>query len=100
MVSSPHEAMHRIFREDPELFARALPRAGIPFPEPTAIQPLDTDLTEIKPLDRRVDTLFRFDTADSGSYPWPTSAARPRRTGRSTPRSAWETPRPAHSGGT
>ncbi|UXY27749.1 hypothetical protein [Streptomyces sp. HUAS TT20] len=68
MVSSAHEAMHQIFREDPGLLARALPRAGIPFPEPTAIQPLDTDLTEIRPLARRVDTLFRVDTADDGGF--------------------------------
>ncbi|MFD7130425.1 hypothetical protein [Streptomyces sp. NPDC059894] len=68
MVSSAHEAMHQIFREDPGLFARALPRAGIAFPQPTAIQHLDTDLTEIRPLARRVDTLFRVDTADDGSF--------------------------------
>lgn len=68
MVSSAHEAMHQIFREDPGLFARALPRAGIPFPEPTAIQPLDTDLTEIRPLARRVDTLFRVDAAEGGGF--------------------------------
>ncbi|MEV1066836.1 hypothetical protein [Streptomyces sp. NPDC050263] len=68
MVSSPHEAMHRIFRDDPGLFARVLPRAGIPFPEPTEIRALDTDLTEIKPLERRVDTLLRVDTADGGSF--------------------------------
>lgn len=68
MVSSAHEAMHQIFREDPELFARALPKAGIALPEPTTIQLLDTDLTEIKPMARRVDTLMRVDTADSGSY--------------------------------
>ncbi|MFB7442975.1 hypothetical protein ACFC01_32490 [Streptomyces mirabilis] len=30
----------------------------------------------------------------------PPSEARPRRTGRNTPRSAWATPRAAHSGGT
>ncbi|WP_446047592.1 hypothetical protein [Streptomyces olivaceus] len=46
MVSSPHEALHRIFRVDPGLFARLLPRAGIDFPEHTVIEPLDTDLTE------------------------------------------------------
>ncbi|MFE4964880.1 hypothetical protein [Streptomyces sp. NPDC056660] len=60
--------MHQIFREDPGLFARALPRAGIPFPEPVAIEHLDTDLTEIRPLDRRVDTLLRVDTAEEGSF--------------------------------
>jgi len=68
MVSSPHEAMHQIFREDPGLFARALPKAGIAFPEPTSIQFLDTDLTEIKPLARRVDTLLRISTADDDGY--------------------------------
>lgn len=49
MVSTAHEAMHRIFREDPHLFARVLPRAGIPFPEATSIEPLDTDLTRSGP---------------------------------------------------
>jgi hypothetical protein len=68
MVSSAHEAMHQIFREDPGLFTRVLPKVGIAFPEPTAIQHLDTDLTEIKPLEHRVDTLLRIDTADSGSH--------------------------------
>ncbi|WP_328496174.1 hypothetical protein [Streptomyces sp. NBC_00414] len=68
MVSSPHEALHQIFREDPRLFARALPKAGITLPEPTDVQLLDTDLTEIRPLERRVDTLLRVDTANSGSY--------------------------------
>ncbi|MER7374694.1 hypothetical protein [Streptomyces lanatus] len=63
MVSSPHEALHRIFRADPGLFARLLPRAGIGFPEHTAIEPLDTDLTEIRPLERRVDSLFRVHAA-------------------------------------
>lgn len=46
------------------LFARLLPRAGIRFPEHTAIELLDTDLTEIRPLERRVDSLFRVHVAD------------------------------------
>jgi hypothetical protein len=33
-----------------------------------AIQPLDTDLTEIRPLARRVDTLFRVDTAEDDGF--------------------------------
>lgn len=68
MAGSAHEALHQIFREDPGLLSRALPKAGIAFPTPTAIQSLDTDLTEIRPLIRRVDTLFRIDTADEGSF--------------------------------
>ncbi|MCF2127587.1 hypothetical protein L1I79_14215 [Strepomyces sp. STD 3.1] len=63
MVSSPHEALHRIFRADPGLFARLLPRAGIGFPEYTAIEPVDSDLTEIRPLERRVDSVFRVRAA-------------------------------------
>jgi hypothetical protein len=64
MVSSPHDAMHRIFREDPGLLARVLPRAGISFPEYTSIDLLDTDLTEIKPMERRVDSIFRVHVPD------------------------------------
>lgn len=56
--------MHRIFREEPGLFARLLPRAGISFPEYLSIDPLDTDLTEIKPVERRVDSIFRVQVAD------------------------------------
>ncbi|MEV7284455.1 hypothetical protein AB0O01_07840 [Streptomyces sp. NPDC093252] len=69
MVSSPHDAMHRIFRDDPGLFARLLPRAGIAFPEYYSIDPLDTDLTEIRPMERRVDSLFRVRAAsDEGGF--------------------------------
>lgn len=60
--------MHHIFRDEPGLFSRVLLKAGIAFPEPTAIQPLDTDLTEIRPLARRVDTVFRVDTAEDGGF--------------------------------
>ncbi|MGW2491593.1 hypothetical protein ACWCV9_30850 [Streptomyces sp. NPDC001606] len=65
MVSSPHDTMHHIFRKEPDLLARLLPRAGMEFPEYHSIEPLDTDLTEIRPLERRVDSLFRVRTAGS-----------------------------------
>ncbi|MFI1097063.1 hypothetical protein [Streptomyces sp. NPDC020917] len=68
MVSSSHEAMHRIFQEDPGIFARTFDRLGIPFTEPVAVSLLPTDLTEIKPLERRLDTLLQVETADGGSY--------------------------------
>lgn len=67
MVSSPHEAHHRIFQENPGLFASAFRTLGIPFPEPVAVSLMDTDLTEIRPLERHVDTLLRIDVADGGS---------------------------------
>lgn len=57
MVSSPHEALHRIFQEDPALFVRAVKSIGITFDAPVSAGPLPTDLTENRPLERRVDTL-------------------------------------------
>ncbi|WP_439082530.1 hypothetical protein [Streptomyces sp. WL006] len=67
MVSSPHEAHHRIFQEHPGLFASAFRTLGIPFPEPVAVSLMDTDLTEIRPLERHVDTLLRIDVASGDS---------------------------------
>ncbi len=68
MVSSPHEAMHRIFQQHPGVFVRAARAIGIPFDDPVSSSPLPTDLTENHPIERRVDTLMRVDTADSGSF--------------------------------
>jgi hypothetical protein len=61
MVNSSHEAMHRIFQEYPGLFTGVSKALGLPFIQPTSITVLPTDLTEIQPVERRVDTLLRFD---------------------------------------
>ncbi|WP_446045256.1 hypothetical protein [Streptomyces olivaceus] len=68
MVSSPHEALHRIFQEDPALFVRAVKSIGITFDAPVSAGPLPTDLTENRPLERRVDTLLRLDTEDGAGF--------------------------------
>ena len=68
MVTARHEAMHRIFQEDPGVFARAFKALDIPFPAPTGAVVLSPDVTEIQPLERRIDSLIRFETADDGSY--------------------------------
>ncbi|KPI29842.1 hypothetical protein OK074_6758 [Actinobacteria bacterium OK074] len=68
MVSSPHEAMHRIIQEDPGLFARAARTLGIPFADPVSSEILSTDVGTTEPLERRVDTLLRIKTADSSEY--------------------------------
>ncbi|MEU0967033.1 hypothetical protein ABZ357_16990 [Streptomyces sp. NPDC005917] len=68
MVSSSHEAMHRIFQEDPSVFARTFRTLDLPFPDPVSVSLLPTDLTEIKPTERRVDTLLRIDTASGDSH--------------------------------
>ncbi|MBM9504643.1 hypothetical protein [Actinacidiphila acididurans] len=68
MVSSLHEVMHRFFQEDTGLFARAFTRIGLPFEEPVAGQPFPNDVSEVKPLERRIDTLVHLDLADGTEY--------------------------------
>ncbi|MFG3495430.1 hypothetical protein [Streptomyces sp. NPDC047928] len=68
MVSSPHEAMHRIFQEYPKLFFGVSKVLGVAFAQPASIVVLPTDLTETRPVERRVDTLLRFETDDDGPF--------------------------------
>jgi hypothetical protein len=65
MVSASHEAMHRIFQEYPGLFAGVSKVLGLPFVPPERVTVLPTDLTETQPVERRVDTLLRFDGDES-----------------------------------
>ncbi|MFJ8360518.1 hypothetical protein [Streptomyces sp. NPDC093984] len=68
MVGSSHEALHRIFQKDPALLTRALQQVlNIPFPEPREFAAMNVDLTEVEPVERRVDTLLRVQT-DQGEY--------------------------------
>jgi hypothetical protein len=66
MVSSSHEAMHRIFQEDPKVFARTFRALGFPFDDPVTATVMPTDLTEIRPLERRVDTLLKLEDDKGG----------------------------------
>ncbi|MBD0745616.1 hypothetical protein [Streptomyces sp. CBMA152] len=68
MVSAPHEAMHRIFQQDPGLFSRVSRILGLTIPAPVAVTVLPTDLTETSPIERRVDTLLRLQTAEHGAF--------------------------------
>ncbi len=68
MVSSPHEAMHRVFQEYPGLFSRVSEVLGATFPPPVSATVLPNDLTETNPLERRVDTLLRIETEEDGPF--------------------------------
>ncbi|WP_335984138.1 hypothetical protein [Streptomyces sp. CA2R106] len=68
MVTSSHEAMHRIFQEDAGIFARTFDRLGLPLAEPVAVSLLSPDATELMPVERRIDTLLQIDSADGESY--------------------------------
>ncbi|MBQ1094857.1 hypothetical protein KBY55_01740 [Streptomyces sp. b94] len=68
MVSSSHEAMHRIFQDYPGLFSRVSEALSIPFPQATAVTVLPNDVTETRPVDRRIDTLLKIDTEAHGPF--------------------------------
>ncbi|MFC8595752.1 hypothetical protein [Streptomyces atroolivaceus] len=68
MVSSPHEAMHRVFQEYPELFSRVSEVLGVSFPPFVSADVVTTDLTESRPVERRVDTLLRIETEHDGPF--------------------------------
>ncbi|KUO20352.1 RpnC/YadD family protein [Streptomyces dysideae] len=64
MVSSSHEAMHRIFQDHPGLFSRISETLGVDLAPPTSVTVLPNDLTETSPVERRVDTLLRWERKD------------------------------------
>ncbi|MFI0820616.1 hypothetical protein ACH4TX_31410 [Streptomyces sp. NPDC021098] len=69
MVSSSHEALHRIFQEDTGAIVRALRKLlGVPFPDTSKTFVVSPDLTEIAPVERRVDTLLQVETEKHGTY--------------------------------
>jgi hypothetical protein len=57
--TSQHEALHRIFLQDEALFARAAAHIlGIVVQEPQQVTVLSNDLTTVKPLERRADSVL------------------------------------------
>ncbi|MGW1276593.1 hypothetical protein ACWD4V_06470 [Streptomyces tsukubensis] len=68
MVTSSHEAAHRIFQERPELLAPVFRALSVPLPEKTSVEVLTGDVTEIRPLERRVDSLLRVESSDGERF--------------------------------
>ncbi|MEU3598162.1 hypothetical protein ABZ714_05420 [Streptomyces sp. NPDC006798] len=68
MVTSSHEAAHRIFQDRPELLSPVFRVLGVPLPEKTSIEVLTGDVTEIRPLERRVDSLLRVESSDGEQF--------------------------------
>jgi hypothetical protein len=62
--TAEHEALHRVFREDEALFARAMARVfevTVSAPGPGGVTVLSTDLTETEPLERRPDSVLQVE---------------------------------------
>ncbi|MEU8616514.1 hypothetical protein [Streptomyces sp. NPDC048623] len=68
MVSSPHEASHRIFQDRPELLSPVFRLLGVPLPAAAKVEVLTPDTTEIRPLERRVDSVLRVEPPDGDGF--------------------------------
>ncbi|MFI9755586.1 hypothetical protein [Streptomyces collinus] len=68
MVTSTHETSHRIFQDHPEVLTPAFKALGLPPPAKAIIEALTPDATEVKPLERRVDTVLRVEPSDGDGF--------------------------------
>jgi hypothetical protein len=68
MVTSTHETSHRIFQDHPEVLTPAFEALGLPAPAKAIIEALTPDATEIKPLERRVDTVLKVEPSEGDSF--------------------------------
>ncbi|MEU5292807.1 hypothetical protein [Streptomyces umbrinus] len=68
MVTSAHEGMHRIFQERPEILAPVFGVLDVPLPAKATVDAVTTDVTETRPLERRVDTVLRIGPSDGEDF--------------------------------
>jgi hypothetical protein len=68
MVTPTHEASHRLFQEHPEALTPVFESLGIPPPSKSEFDTLSPDATEIRPLERRVDTVLKFEPEMGESF--------------------------------
>ena len=68
MVTSAHEGLHRIFQERPEILAPVFGVLGIALPEKATVYALTPDVTETKPVERRVDSVLRVGPSDGDDF--------------------------------
>ncbi|MEO3762785.1 hypothetical protein [Streptomyces sp. B5E4] len=68
MVNSPHETHHRAFQQIPELFTSAFRLLDIPVPGEAVVTAIDSDVREVRPVERHVDTLLRLEFPGGHTY--------------------------------
>ncbi|WP_416977686.1 hypothetical protein [Streptomyces sp. T028] len=68
MVTSTHEVSHRIFQDHPEVLAPVFEVLGLEAPAKAVIEAITPDATEIKPLERRVDTVLKIEPSDGDGF--------------------------------
>lgn len=67
MVTATHEASHRLIQEHPEALAPVFEALGLPPPLKSDFHEVSPDVTEIRPVERRADTVLRFEP-DMGEH--------------------------------
>ncbi|MDT0402915.1 MULTISPECIES: hypothetical protein [Streptomyces] len=67
MVTATHEASHQLFRKHPEALTPVFDALGLPPPVKTDFHELSADVTEIRPMERRADTVLMFEP-DMGEH--------------------------------
>jgi hypothetical protein len=60
--------MHRIFQERPEILAPVFGVLGVPLSAKATVDAVTTDVTETRPLERRVDTVLRVGPSDGEDF--------------------------------
>ncbi|MCZ9347598.1 hypothetical protein NGM37_58925 [Streptomyces sp. TRM76130] len=68
MVTSTHETSHRIFQDHPEILAPLFEALGMPPPAKADIELMTPDVTELKPLERRVDTVLKVEPSEGDAF--------------------------------
>ncbi len=68
MVTSTHEASHRIFQDHPEVLAPVFEALGLPPPLKAIAEALTPDATELRPLERRVDTVLKVEPSEGDGF--------------------------------
>lgn len=68
MVTSTHETSHRIFPDHPEVLSPVFTALGLPTPRKAQIEAITPDVTELKPLERRVDTVLKVEPSEGQSF--------------------------------
>ncbi|QKW31085.1 hypothetical protein HUT11_16970 [Streptomyces seoulensis] len=60
--------MHRIFQERPEILNPVFGVLGVSLPKKATVDAVATDVTEARPLERRVDTVLRVGPSDGEDF--------------------------------
>ncbi|MGX2996726.1 hypothetical protein JNUCC64_21050 [Streptomyces sp. JNUCC 64] len=68
MVTTSHEAAHRIFQERPELLVPVFRVLGVPLSDKAVVEALTGDATEIRAVERRVDSVLRVESSDGTRF--------------------------------